>query len=118
MNILKRNLIIGVVTSFGVLGASDAKALDWSEGPQIIGTIVGGGVGAAIGSISTNPFIAGAAGAAGGVIGGKVGPYVADNPKKSAEVFSFVISGPTGMVSTSYKTGAIAAINFVKNLFW
>jgi hypothetical protein len=117
MNNVKRNLIISVMTSFGVLGASGASALDWSEGPQIIGTIVGGGIGTAVGSVSSNPFIAGATGAAGSVVGGKVGPYVAENPKKSAEVFGIAISGPTGLISSGYKEGTSAAFNFVKNLF-
>ena len=106
------------MTSFGILGASGANAMDWSETPQIIGTIIGAGAGAVAGSVSTNPFIAGATGAAGGIVGGKVGPYVAENPKKSAEVFSFALSGPTGMISSGYKAGASAAINYVKNLFW
>ena len=106
------------MTSFGVLGASGANALDLSEAPQIIGTIVGAGIGAAAGSVSTNPVIAGAAGAAGGIVGGKVGPYVAENPKKSSEVFGFALSGPTGMISSGYKAGASAVVNYVKNLFW
>jgi predicted Abi (CAAX) family protease len=117
MNLVKRNLIIGVVTSFGVLGASGVSALDWSEGPQIIGTVVGGGIGGALGSVSSNPFVAGAAGAAGGIVGGKVGPYVAENPKKSAEIYSIALSGPIGIISAGYKAGTNAAFNFMKSLF-
>lgn len=106
------------MTSFGVLGTSGANALDWSETPQIIGTIIGGGLGSAVGFTTSNPIIVGAAATAGGIAGGKVGPYVAENPKKSAEVLNFALSGPTGFISSGYKAGASAAINYVKNLFW
>jgi hypothetical protein len=118
MNTLKRNLVIGLMTSVGVLGASGANAFDWSEAPQVVGTIVGGGLGSAVGFTTSNPIIVGAAATAGGIAGGKVGPYVAENPKRSAEVFSFALSGPTGIISSGYKAGTSAAINFVKSLFW
>lgn len=119
MKTIKRNLIIGLMTSVGVLGASaGASAFDWSETPQIVGTFVGGGLGSAVGFTTSNPIIVGAAATAGGIAGGKVGPYVAENPKTSAEVLSFALSGPTGYISAGYKAGTSAAISFVKSLFW
>ncbi len=118
MNRIIRNIIIGTLTGVGVLGASGASALDWSETPQIVGTIVGSGVGGALGSISANPYVVGAAGAAGGIVGGKVGPYVAENPKKSGEIFGIAISGPIGIFSLGYKATTSAAVNYVRNLIW
>lgn len=118
MNLVQRNIVIGVITSFGVLGATSANALDWSEAPQVIGTIVGGGIGGALGSASTNPFIAGASGAAGGYFGGKVGPYVAEHPKQSVEIYSVASTGPIGVITFGVREGVSATENYVKNLFW
>lgn len=118
MNLIQRNIIIGVLTSFGVLGATGANARDWSEGPHVIGTFVGGGIGAALGSASTNPFVAGASGAAGAYVGGKVGPYVAEHPKQSVEIYSIASTGPIGMITYGIKEGLSVTINYAKNLFW
>ncbi len=106
------------MTSLGVLGASGANALDWSETPHIVGTIIGGGLGSAVGFTTSNPVVVGAAATAGGIAGGKLGPYVAENPKQSADEFTFALSGPTGIISSGYKAGASAVVNYVKNLFW
>lgn len=77
MNLVKRNLIIGVIAGFGVLGTTDPGSLQWSDTPQIIGAIIGGGIGGVVGFVASNPFIIGATVAAGSLIGGKVAPFLA-----------------------------------------
>jgi hypothetical protein len=114
---LRRNIAIGVLVSVGVLGANSAQAFDWSETPRVIGTVVGGGIGGAIGSFSTNPFIVGASGALGSVVGAEAGVYVAENPKKSVKIASVAASSPSGWMSQGVSIGISKSVSFIEGLF-
>ena len=114
---LRRNTIIGILVSVGVLGANSAQAFDWSETPRVIGTVVGGGIGGAIGSFSSNPFVVGATGALGSVVGAEVGVYVAQNPPKSIKIASAASSSPSGWMSQGVSLGISKGVYFVKGLF-
>ena len=114
---LRRNSVIGILVSVGVLGANSAQAFDWSETPRVIGTVVGGGIGGAIGSFSTNPFIVGASGALGSVVGAEAGVYVAENPKKSVKIASVAASSPSGWMSQGVSLGISKGVSFIKGLF-
>jgi hypothetical protein len=114
---LRRNSVIGILVSVGVLGANSAQAFDWSETPRVIGTVVGGGIGGAIGSFSTNPFVVGATGALGSIVGAEAGVYVAQNPKKSLKIASIAASSPSGWMSQGVSLGISKSVSFVKGLF-
>jgi hypothetical protein len=115
--LLRRNTVIGILVSLGVLGANSAQAYDWSDTPRVIGTIVGGGVGAAVASFSTNPFIVGASGALGSVVGAEAGAYVGENPRKSVKIASVAASSPSGWMSQGVSLGISKSVTFFKNFF-